>query len=273
MAKKVKINYVKSKIVSGQNTFVVRVRYKLDITPDEWVWVDTGIPDAKLYYKAESDPEVGVDTPIEPYKTKKGTNYTWYYFRISGVTPGLDYHIFAGSLTQGDKFLKSSVTVERFVLSTVGAPMLMVYAFDGWQDFTSCIPVPDYKVNMTDITEEWDDANYNTHSSVVQQRIKGSFDLRFPDKSKLNTFLACLKFNENKYGKGRVKMKVQVNNELDLDDVTVLNQTDIDNALPMMYTDFFKISWDPDWSLPFYGTSNDYSAMSVNIEEIEEEEE
>lgn len=274
MGKKVKLNYVKSEVIDGVNTFVVKVHYRLDITPDEWVWSNTlKVPDAKLYCKAEADPIVGTDTPISPYKYKIGTNYTWCWFKVTNVSPGIDYHIFGGAFTQDGDFLKSSMSVEKFKSAEVGAPLLMVYAFDGWQDFSDCIPVPDYKVNMTDITEEWDDANYNTHSSVVQQRIKGSFDLRFPNKQRLNTFLACLKYNEGKYGKGRVKLKVQVNNELDLDDVTTMNQTAINNALPMMYMDFFKIEWDPDWALPFYGTNNDYSAISVNISEIEEDEE
>ena len=273
MAKKVKINYVKSKVLSDVNTFVVKVRFKLDITPEEWDWASAKVPDAELYCKAEVDPIIGVDSPITPYKTTVGTNYTWCYFKVTGVTPGLDYHMFAGALSQTGTFFSSSTTIERFQVPGLGSPMLMLFAFDGWHDFTDCVPVPEYKVNMENIVEEWEDANYKLHSSVVQQKIKGSFSLRFPTRSKLNTFLACLKYNEYLFGKGRIRMKVQVNNEIDLDDMVTYNQTDIDNALPMMYNDFFKMSWDPDWSLPFYGTSHDYSAISVNIEEIEEEEE
>lgn len=275
MAYKLKINSVKCKLYNGSNTLVVKVRILSDISPDAWeTHSGDDNPDVKLYYKAEEDPEIGVDTPImTPYKVARSMygKYYYYWFLIEGCQMFLDYHIFASGIgEETGKTYKSHTTIERFTLSGNNNPILMVYGYNGWVDFSDCVPVPEYSVNNTNIEEEWTDGNHNLHSSVIQTRIKGSFSLYFRTKSKLNEFLACKKFNESEYGTGRIRLKVQVNNELDLDDMTTYSQADVDAAQPMMYSDLFKFDWSPNWTLPFFGTTHEYSAVQVNIEEIEE---
>ena len=273
MARKLKINYVKCRVESGSNNMIVKVRVLRDISPDSWDMTESR-PDIKLYYKAEADPEIGEDTPIQaPYKTKLSSagKYMYQWFRITGCTVGLSYHIFAaGTGEETGKTYKSAITIERFSIPTQGNPVLMVYGYNGWVDFSDCVTVPDYKVNNTNITDEWTDGNHNLHSAVTQTRIKGSFNLWFQTKSRLNQFLACLRWNEQEYGTGRLRLKVQVNNELDLDDMDNYNPSAIETAQPATYNDLFKIDWDPDWALPFFGTNNDHNAISMEIEEIED---
>lgn len=261
MARKLKINYVKS---SSATSFLAKMRIKVDISPDSW-----SSDSFAFWYRVGDDPTDSNHLTAIPFKSQTSANgkWIWKWARITGLTTGLKYHIIATGVGDSGTRYKSSVTIETPTASGADNAVLCITNSDGeWEDFSDCIPVPDYKVNNTAISEEWTDANRNVHSNVVQTRIEGTFDLKFPNRTRLNKFLACVKYNEDTYGKGRVRLKVQVNNELDLDDTT----TPIASAVPMTYIDFFKMEWDPDWALPFFGTTHDYSPISVKISEIEE---
>lgn len=263
MAKKLRINYVKT---VNPTTLLAKMRVKHDISPDNWE--DESISGFEFWYRVGEDPTDAVHSVASCYKRKVSASnqWMWYWARIENLIPGVKYHILATGLgTSGTRY-KSSVTIESPSESGGDNVMFAISNQNGeWEDFTDCITVPDYKVNNTDITEEWKDANHNTHSNVVQNRIEGSLSLYFTSPNRYYRFLACLQYNEDVYGKGRARLKVQVNNELDVEDYS-----DVSSAKPMMYIDFFKLNFDPEWQVPFYGTSQQYSGMNMNIEEIEE---
>lgn len=263
MAKKLRINYVKT---VNPTTLLAKMRVKHDISPDNWA--DESISGFEFWYRVGEDPTDAVHSVASCYKRKVSASnqWIWYWARIENLTPGIKYHILATGLGASGTRYKSSVTIESPSESGGDNVMFAISNQNGeWEDFTDCITVPDYKVNNTDITEEWTDANHNTHSNVIQNRIEGSLSLYFTSPNRYYRFLACLQYNEDVYGKGHARLKVQVNNELDVEDYS-----DVSSAKPMMYIDFFKLNFDPEWQVPFYGTSQQYSGMNMNIEEIEE---
>ena len=215
MAKKLKINYVKQ---SGSGTLLAKMRVKVDISPDRW---DDLINGMKFWYRVDEDPTDETHVEVSCFKWKKSSDgkWIWYWARIGGLTPLYKYHIIATALGESGVRYKSSVTI-AIPSETGGDNVIFAISnkYGEWEDFTDCIPVPDYKVNNTEIVEEWEDGNYDLHSNVVQTRIKGTLTLKFRDRLRMNKFLECLAYNENRYGKGRVRLKVQVNNELDFDD-------------------------------------------------------
>lgn len=269
MAKKLKINYVKS---VNSTTLVAKMRVKVDISPD--AWEDLSASAMEFWYSVGEDPsESNTHAEISCYKRKESSSgkWMWYWGKLENLTTGLKYHILATGVGESGTRYKSTVTIASPVDPEAGRSMFSIVNKDGeWEDFTDCIPIPDYKINNTDVREEWEDGNYDLHSSVVQTRIKGSLTLRFPNRYRLNKFLECIQYNEDTYGKGRIRLRVQVNNELDLDGDGTQTVIPLDIIHPMIYEDFFKIEWEPDWTLPFYGTSNTYSGASMTIEEIEE---
>lgn len=266
MAAKLRINYAKS---TSSTSLLVKVRIKNDITPDRWVdFVPiVGFESLVVWYRAAEDPTTESHTQVSAYKTKTSESgkWTWKYYKLTGLSAGIKYHIEATGLGVSGVQYYSKVTIESPSVANDGTMFCIENENYEWEDFTNCIPVPDYRVNVQNITEEWEDANYNNHSSVVQTKVKGTLSLRFPDRTRLNRFLKCIDHNDEQYGKGHVRCKVQVNNEMDFEAYETVAQ-----ALPNIYIEFFKMEWDPDWSLPFYGTSKDYSAVSINIEEIED---
>ena len=268
MARKLKINYVKS---VNATTLKAKMRVKFDISPD--MWYDLSVLGMKFWYRVGADPtdENHIEASCYKYKDSESGKWLWYWAKITNLTAGLKYHIIATGLGASGTRYKSAVTIASPSESGGENAMFAISNSDGeWENFTDCIPIPDYKVNNEDITEEWEDGNYDLHSNVVQTRIRGTLTLRFPNRLRLNKFLECLKYNEELYGRGRVRLRVQVNNELDLDDLDDPSPAPLAELHPMVYEDFFKIKWDPDWTLPYYGTSNDYSGSSMEIEEIEE---
>ena len=263
MARKLKINYVKT---VNATTLLAKMRVKKDISPD--MWYDESILGFEFWYRVGEDPTDAIHSVASCYKYKDSANlqWMWYWARIENLVPGLKYHILATGRGASLTRYKSSVTIESPSESGGDRVMFAISNPNGeWEDFTDCITVPDYKVNNTDITEEWTDANYNVHSNVIHNRIKGSLSLFFRSRERYFRFLACLQYNEEMYGKGRARLKVQVNNELDIEDYSSLS-----NVKPMTYIDFFKLEFDPEWQVPFYGTAQQYSGMNINIEEIEE---
>ena len=269
MAAKLRINYVKS---TSSTSLLVKVRVKNDISPYRWLdFLPTPIETLAVWYRVNDDPTEESHVEVTPYKTKKSEsgNWTWQYYKLTGLSAGMKYHIVATgvgvNLQQVTYRYFSKVTVDSPTLEPDGSMFCIENENYEWEDFTSCITVPDYKVNNTDITEEWEDANYNVHSSVVQTKVKGSVNLKFIDRLKLNRFLKCLNHNEETYGKGHIRLKLQVNNELDFEAAE-----DIGSAMPTVYIEFFKIGWEPDWALPFYGTSHEYSSINFSVEEIED---
>lgn len=270
MAKKIKVNKV---TLLSPTSLRLRMYVTNNILPYRWVdFIASGQQTLEFWYRAGEDPTESSHTAVVPDSSDviKDGKYTRMYGTASNLTPGVKYHIVGTGLgtvpgTANIQRFYSAVTIATPTSPGVGQPLFQIYSPNGWEDFTDCIPVPEYKVNNTDISEEWEDANYNTHSGVVQTRIKGSVSLKFRTRARLNAFLNCLQYNEQEFGRGRARLIVQVNNELDLEGVL-----DISSAQPNTYEDFFKIEWEPDWSLPFYGSSNDYNAITVNISEIEE---
>lgn len=268
MAKKIKINYVKT---VNATTLLAKMRVKFDISPD--MWYDLTVSGMKFWYRVGADPTDENHTEVSCYKYKDSESgkWLWYWGKLTGLTAGLKYHILATGLGASGTRYKSAVTIASPSESGGDNVMFAISNKDGeWENFTDCIPIPDYKVNNTDVIEEWEDGNYDLHSNTVQTRIKGTLTLRFPNRYRLNKFLECLQYNHDTYGRGRARLKVQVNNELDFDDPDEQNPTPLIDRRPLRYEDFFKIEWDPDWTLPFYGTPNDYSGASMTIEEIEE---
>lgn len=259
---KLLIKYVKS---VSSTSLRVKVRVKNDISPDIWqdnlpiIPTDT----LKLWYRVGDDPTDSTHTEVTAYKTTLYDNnkYKRMYYLITGLTAGVKYHFKATGLGVSSTRYYSTVVVGSPAITNENALFCVENENFEWEDFSDCIPVPDYKVNSTNITEEWEDANYNTHSSVVQTRIKGNVNLFFRDITRYNRFLICLKHCESLYGKGHIRLKVQINNELDDESET---------PIPNMEIGMFKIEWDPNWGRPFYGTSKDPGTISFNIEEIEE---
>ncbi len=60
------------------------------------------------------------------------------------------------------------------------------------KDYTPFIISKTYKVNRLDVYESWTDANGITHRVVYRQKISGSFDIKFINRSHYSQFLSDL---------------------------------------------------------------------------------
>ena len=131
-------------------------------------------------------------------------------------------------------------------------------------DCTQYVVAPTYDVNNVDTSDDWIDADYVTHRTIVRTKISGKFNIRFKDVSDYNNFIHLLYLNRQRNGKGYTEMRVQVNNELDYDNGTTdVVQTSCIQRIGMF---FLKMDSNP-YAEPYYGRYNKYNEVSVSIEE------
>ena len=169
---------------------------------------------------------------------------------------------------------------------------------DTWWNLTPLIKVPNYNVMNNWVTEEWDDANYTTHTVGIRQRIEGEFQLSFEvlpiadedvvgdsNFAPLNPreayykFLDLLRLNFKKYGPNRVKMCVHMNNTVETD-LTSSDYETYKDDYPLPYDDlpyakckwknaifYIKISEIP-WQIPWYDMPNkEIEPIKITIKE------
>ena len=145
----------------------------------------------------------------------------------------------------------------------------------GYVDFTDCITLPSYDVNREDVTESWDDANYDQHILVPSKKIKGKFSMLFNSMERYTTFMNLIaeakEYDEWSPG-ACVKLQVQVNNELDYEDNTDDhgNPVGIDQLRPNIEEGHFTIKIDSNpWVKPVFGHFDRYSPINVTIEQVD----
>ena len=135
-------------------------------------------------------------------------------------------------------------------------------------DFTDCITLPSYEVNREDVTETWDDANYDQHVIVPTRKIKGKFSMLFPSMARYNEFINLIYQAKmlNVWSPGAcVELRVQVNNELKYESVI-----DVANAQPLHEIGNFTIKIDNNpWVKPVFGHFDKYSPLNVTIEQVD----
>lgn len=135
-------------------------------------------------------------------------------------------------------------------------------------DFTNCITLPSYEVNREDVTETWDDANYDQHVIVPTRKIKGKFSMLFPSMERYNEFMDLIYQAKmlNDWSPGAcVRLRVQVNNELDYN-----NSVNIAKAIPVHEIGNFTIKIDNNpWVKPVFGHFDRYSPLNVTIEQVD----
>lgn len=132
-------------------------------------------------------------------------------------------------------------------------------------DFTRYIVAPSYDVNMTDVNEDWTDADYVTHRVVVREKVSGKFNIRFTSVEDYNNFMDTIYQNRQINGKGYTELKVQINNRLDYD---TGNAVGVSGTSCIQYIGqfFVKIDSNP-YAEPYYGRYDKYNDVSVSIEE------
>lgn len=135
-------------------------------------------------------------------------------------------------------------------------------------DFTDCITLPSYEVNREDVTESWDDANYDQHIIVPTRKIKGKFSMLFPSMERYNEFINLIYQAKslNAWSPGAcVELRVQINNELDYE-----SSSDVIYAEPLQEIGNFTIKIDNNpWVKPVFGHFDRYSPLNVTIEQVD----
>lgn len=138
-----------------------------------------------------------------------------------------------------------------------------------WVDFTDCVVVPSYDVNYEDVNEDWEDANYVTHRIVPRTKITGSMEFKFLTKRRYNEFLKLIKINRQVNGDGYTQMKLQVNNDLDLDsgDPNVLDNLDTKKTIMYEGKFFIKMENNPHIPDTLYGHFDKYETVRLEVTE------
>lgn len=67
-------------------------------------------------------------------------------------------------------------------------------------DFTRFIEVPSYRVNETEVADEWVDGNRVTHRHIVRTQVKGTFVLKFTTIEDFNNFFSVVEENKIRVG-------------------------------------------------------------------------
>ena len=136
-------------------------------------------------------------------------------------------------------------------------------------NFTDCITLPSYDVSREDVTESWDDANYDQHILVPTRKIKGKFSMLFPSMERYNEFMNYIyqaKINNTWSPNACVTLRVQINNELDYN----LKYTTPDKAAALHEIGNFTIKIDSNpWVKPIVGHFDKYSPINVTIEQVD----
>lgn len=272
-------NYVEFNSISVNSSRQVKVKYNLPnpssyipgILGDSGVWRSVTIT-----YGLKSTEEA-------QWAANVITGFEWpkeNTFSFTAPTTG-DYGIKIDATigTESSVITISIPTVyDDFTVGTLQKFILKVGEATGnsWVDFTDCLVAPNYKVNRLPVSEEWEDANWVKHYVSPRKRIQGTFEMLFTTKERYYYFLDLLRKNEEyedtitmpggdtfkrKRGPGIVKLKLQVNNELD-----DFSSDDYQNKVPKVYIGYFKIVYEPTWFIPFIGIK-EYDALEVEIEE------
>ena len=136
-----------------------------------------------------------------------------------------------------------------------------------WEDFTDCIVVPSYDVNYEDINEDWEDADYVTHRIVPRSKITGDMELLFPDKTRYNKFLQLIKMNREVNGSGYIMLRVQVNNDIDLEELMNTSQ-DLSTKKCVNYIGNFFLKFENNpWVIPVINQYSKYDPLRIEIQE------
>lgn len=238
--------------------------------PDGGYWSDVTL----TYWLDTSTKESGTTVIIDAENLSWPTNNTWVIRNISSAGT---YNI-EMTATINDSSVTIDPVVDDFTISATNKVkyMFRVGKADGhWRDFTDCLVAPNYKINNIPVTEEWEDANWTKHFVSPRKKIQGTLQMIFTTKERYYEFLDLLQKNEEhedtvvvsgreiktKRGPGIVKLKLQVNNELD-----TFSDTDYAERTPMQYIGLFNIKWEPIWFVPFIGTK-EYDAIEIELEE------
>lgn len=141
------------------------------------------------------------------------------------------------------------------------------YEQNSWVDFTDCIVAPTYDVNYEDVNEDWEDANYVTHRIVPRSKVTGSLELQFDSKYRFNQLLKLIKKNRQVNGLGYIRLKLQINNDLDLDSGTGVGD-DLETKRCISYEGSFFMKFENNpWNLPFFGHYDKYEPLRVELTE------
>lgn len=126
---------------------------------------------------------------------------------------------------------------------------MQLFVING-EDFTQYIEVPSYRVNETEIADEWVDGNRVTHRHIVRTQVKGTFVLKFTTIQAFNHFFDVV--NTNKIQLGDYSGAV-------IATAYMVNRNDV-------HSGYFFISSDPQDTLPIIGQTG-WEGFEVTIME------
>ena len=222
------------------------------------VWLRVYNYDVEMHVDAYTREYVEVPTTLKKtYKEKPQSKYFVKY--VAPPVPLPDY----ASETPQHLF-----KIAKYVLNNEGTDYFVNFD-DKDIDFTDCITLPSYDVSREDVTESWDDANYDQHILVPTRKIKGKFSMLFPSMERYNEFLyyiAQAKQHNVWSPNACVLLHVQVNNELDYN----FKYTDVQHAAAVHEQGNFTIKIDSNpWVKPIVGHFDKYSPINVTIEQVD----
>ena len=268
--------------------FMIRdnsIRMYYSLTPEiasgtPYYVIDTLNPsDRVINHKIENGWEVVTcqipgpnDTPLNA-----NTQYwlrSWLQLYKDDGDNGTKYKKYRGPKNPTDRYTQSSVpNQELFLVQKYKNPYLneddeTEYETE-WVDFTKYIVAPTYDINYVDVEETWEDANYVTHLIVPRTKIQGSLELYFSSRLEYNNFLNLIKRNRTVNGKGYIRLRVQVNNELDeINEFQNYSDLELEAQRCIQHEgDFFMKFENNPWAEPYYGHYDKYEPIRIEITE------
>lgn len=138
-----------------------------------------------------------------------------------------------------------------------------------WVDFTKNITFGSYNINYEDVEEDWEDADYVTHRIVPRSKVTGSLNLLFTDRYDYNNFIRLIRQNRVVNGNGYVRLRLQINDDLDdFEEFVDYTEDQLRRKKALIYDGSFFLKFEENpWAVPMFGHYDQYEPIRVEITE------